>query len=189
VGVAVQRTVPDDLDDATLVARARDGDVLSFEALVRRRQASMYGLAVRMLADRVEAEDVVQEVFLAAWRRLPEIRVDAAFPTWLYRATTNRCLNRLRHRARTRRLDQHDELEATPGEQPERVTEMHVQVADLLLALDHLTPEQRACWLLREIHGLSYEDIAEVVRATVPAVRGRIARARAQLAEEMKPWR
>jgi RNA polymerase sigma-70 factor (ECF subfamily) len=189
VGIAAHGIVLDDLDDATLVARARDGDVLSFEALVRRRQASMYGLAVRMLADRVEAEDVVQEVFLAAWRRLPEIRIDAAFPTWLYRATTNRCLNRLRDRARTRRLTNYNELEAAPGEQPDRVTEMRAQVGELVLALDHLTPEQRACWLLRELHGLSYEDIADVVRATVPAVRGRIARARAQLAEEMKPWR
>jgi RNA polymerase sigma-70 factor, ECF subfamily len=120
---------------------------------------------------------------------LPEIRIDAAFPTWLYRATTNRCLNRLRDRARTRRLVNYNELEAAPGEQPDRVTEMRAQVGDLVLALDHLTPEQRACWLLRELHGLSYEDIADVVRATVPAVRGRIARARAQLAEEMKPWR
>jgi RNA polymerase sigma-70 factor (ECF subfamily) len=189
VGVAAYGTVPEDLDDATLVARARDGDVLSFEALVRRRQASMYGLAVRMLADHAEAQDVVQEVFLAAWRRLPEIRIDAAFPTWLYRATTNRCLNRLRNRNRTRRLDDHEMLEAVRSDQPDRVTEMHIQARDLVLALDHLTPEQRACWLLRELHGLSYEDIADIVRATVPAVRGRIARARAQLAEEMKPWR
>jgi len=177
------------LDPATLVARARDGDAPAFEALVREYQGPMYALAVRMLADRGEAEDVVQDVFVAAWRRLPEIRADAAFPTWLYRSTTNRCLNRLRTSDRVRPVDAHDLIVAARSDEPEHAVELHAEVDELLRALGRLTPEQRACWLLREVHGLSYEDIADIVRTTTTAVRGRIARARAQLAEEMKPWR
>lgn len=177
------------LDPATLVARARDGDAPAFEALVRLYQRPMYALAVRMLADRGEAEDVVQDVFVAAWRRLPEIRADAAFPTWLYRSTTNRCLNRLRTSDRVRPLDAHNVVVAARSDQPEHAAEFHAEVNELLRALGRLTPEQRACWLLREVHGLSYEDIADIVRTTTTAVRGRIARARVHLAEEMTPWR
>jgi RNA polymerase sigma-70 factor (ECF subfamily) len=181
-------TAPDQLDHATLVARARDGDVPAFEALVRRYQGSMYALAARMLGDRAEAEDIVQDVFVAAWRRLPEIRADAAFPTCLYRCTTNRCLNRLHAMNRVRPVGEQEVVGAARGDQPEHAAELNAEVADLLDAVGRLTPQQRACWLLREVHGLSYEDIADVVRTTTTAVRGRIARARAQLAQEMTPW-
>ena len=88
----------DPLSDATMVARARDGDTRSFEALVRRYQRPIYRLAVRMLSDTGEAEDVTQEVFVTAWRRLPEIHDDKAIRPWLYRIATNRCLNILRSR-------------------------------------------------------------------------------------------
>lgn len=179
----------DALDDATLVARARDGDVAAFEQLVLRHQRTMYALAVRMLADRGKAEDAVQDVFLAAWRRLPEIRVDAAFATWLYRSTTNRCLNLLRRSGSTVPLTDPDTCAAPTTGQPERVAETHAQLAQLGQALRRLTPEQRACWLLREVHGLPYAEIAGILHTTTTAVRGRIARARAQLAEEMQPWR
>ena len=73
--------------------------------------------------------------------------------------------------------------------QPERAVQVSSQLAALNAALEQLTPEQRACWLLREVHGRSYEEIGETVGANATAVRGRIARARAQLAEVMKPWR
>jgi RNA polymerase sigma-70 factor, ECF subfamily len=180
---------PDVLDNATLVARARDGDVSAFEVIVRRYRASMYALAVRMLADRAEAEDVVQEVFIAGWRWLPEIRANAAFSTWLYRSTTNRCLNRLRTRDRTRPLDDREVIVAVRSDQPEDAAEVHAEIDALLRALGRLTAEQRACWLLRDVHALSYEEIAHILHTTTTAVRGRIARARAQLAEEMESWR
>jgi RNA polymerase sigma-70 factor (ECF subfamily) len=177
------------LDDATLVSRARDGDVHSYEQLVMRYQAPMYRLAHRMLANRGDAEDVVQEVFLTAWRRLPQLREDAAFVGWLYRTTTNRCLNVIRARRPQEELD--PEATASPrGEgQPERAAQVGEQVTALHSALQGLTPQQRACWLLREVHGRSYEEIGRIVGAGTAAVRGRIARARAQLAEVMMPWR
>ncbi|MET7772957.1 sigma-70 family RNA polymerase sigma factor [Nocardia sp. NPDC005366] len=182
--------VPDiALDDATLVSRARDGDARAYEQLVIRYQTRMFRLAIKMLADRADAEDVVQEVFLTAWRRLPQLAVDAAFVGWLYRMTTNRCLNVIR--ARRPRVDIDPDATESPRSdaQPEHAAQVSGQLAALNEALDALTPGQRACWLLRELDGLSYEEIGEIVGANTTAVRGRIARARAQLAEVMTPWR
>jgi RNA polymerase sigma-70 factor (ECF subfamily) len=177
------------LDDATLVGRARDGDVRAYEQLVLRYQGPMFRLAAKMLANRGDAEDVVQEVFLNAWRKLDQLGEDAAFVGWLYRATTNRCLNVIRARRPQADVDL-DAAESPRGDlQPERAAQVSGQLAALNTALAQLTPEQRACWLLREVHGRSYEEIGEIVGVNGTAVRGRIARARAQLAEVMKPWR
>ncbi|MFI5783856.1 RNA polymerase sigma factor [Nocardia sp. NPDC051570] len=176
-------------DDATLAGRARDGDVRAYEQLVMRYQGPIYRLAVKMLADRGEAEDVTQEVFLTAWRRLAQLQDDAAFSGWLYRMTTNRCLNVLRSRRPITDLD--PDLTESPrtDTRPDHAAQVNSQLEALTTALQELTPEQRACWLLREVHGRSYEEIGVIVGANVTAVRGRIARARAQLAEVMQPWR
>jgi RNA polymerase sigma-70 factor (ECF subfamily) len=177
------------LDEVTLVVRAREGDVQAFEQLVRRYQGPMYRLALRMLASRGDAEDVAQEVFLTAWRRLGQLEQDASFVGWLYRTTTNRCLNVIRARKPTSdaELDQHESVGSSG--RPERAAETSAQMTALTAALDLLTSEQRACWLLREVHGRSYDEIADATGTTSTAVRGRIARARAQLAEVMAPWR
>lgn len=179
----------DVLDDATLVARARDGDVPSYEQLVLRYQGQMFRLAMRMLASRGDAEDVVQDVFLIVWRRLGQLQEDAAFVGWLYRMTTNRCLNVLRARRPMADVDLAEQVSSTPAGQPDRAAEVGAQLTALTSALAQLTAEQRACWLLREVHGRSYEEIAVALDTTSTAVRGRIARARAQLAEMMAPWR
>ncbi|MEO6085039.1 MAG: sigma-70 family RNA polymerase sigma factor [Umezawaea sp.] len=177
------------LDDVTLVARARDGDVNAFEQLVRRYQGPMFGLARRMLASSSDAEDVVQEVFLIAWRRLGQLQEDAAFVGWLYRTTTNRCLNVIRSRKPTAEVELEGFGTVGSAGRPERAAETSEQMTALAKALELLPAHQRACWLLREVHGRSYDEIAETTGATNTAVRGRIARARAQLMEVMAPWR
>ncbi|WP_040809724.1 RNA polymerase sigma factor [Nocardia concava] len=176
-------------DDATLAGRVRDGDVRAFEQLLLRYQGPMYRLASRMLGDRAEAEDIVQEVFLTAWRRIAQLQDDAAFAGWLYRMTTNRCLNALRKRQAVVGVDLDTAESPRTDTLPEHATQVNGQLEALTAALRLLTPEQRACWLLREVHGRSYEEIGDIVGANPTQVRGRIARARAQLAEVMKPWR
>jgi RNA polymerase sigma-70 factor (ECF subfamily) len=176
-----------ELDEATLVARARDRDVGAFETLVRRYERRIYLLCLRMLnGANAEAEDVTQEVFLTAWRRLPDIEQDGAFGGWLYRTATNRCLNILRRRRPTTELD--DRTTPAGTDEPERSAQNAQAMDALAKALAQLPDQQRACWLLREVHGRSYEEIAQLVDATTGAVRGRIARARIELAEVMAPW-
>ncbi|TWD82520.1 RNA polymerase sigma-70 factor (ECF subfamily) [Kribbella amoyensis] len=188
---AVTRPEAVDLDEATLVARARDRDPVSFELLVRRYQRRIYTLCLRMLNGATgDAEDVAQETFVTAWRRLPEIRDDAAFGGWLYRTATNKCLTLLQRRRPTLDLDEDNPPpDPRPGGDPERTASSSAAMHALSEALQKLPPPQRACWLLREVHGRSYQEIAELVGTTPTAVRGRIARARAELAEVMKPWR
>lgn len=192
VGVGSQPASPAPevvLDDATLVVRARDGDIRAFEVLVRRYQGPMYHLALHMLSDRGDAEDVVQEVFLTAWRRLGQLRDDPAFVGWLYRTTTNRCLNMIRARRPVAEADLDSRASAEAAGSPERAAQVSEQMIALASALTRLTPEQRACWLLREVHGRSYQEIARATCTTQTAVRGRIARARVRLAEAMSPWK
>jgi RNA polymerase sigma-70 factor (ECF subfamily) len=177
------------LDDATLVVRAREGDLAAFEALVARYQRRIYQLALRMTANSGDAEDITQEVFLIAWRRLPEVEQAAAFSGWLYRTATNRCLNLLRRRKPLGELDEESMATSTPSADPQRAAQASAQVAALTEALQRITPEQRAVWLLREAHDRSYEEIARIVGTSPQAVRGRLARARAQLAELMSSWR
>lgn len=178
-----------DPDDATLVVRAREGDSAAFEVLVRRYQRRIYQLALRMTASTGDADDITQEVFLTAWRRLPEIRQEAAFVGWLYRTATNRCLNLLRRRRPTAELDETTMAEVSGRQDPQRSTEASEQLTALSAALTRLAPQQRAVWLLREAHGRSYEEIASLLDTTPHAVRGRLARARVQLAEVMQSWR
>ena len=177
------------LDDVTLVVRAREGDTRAYDQLVWRYQGPMFRLAVRMLASRGDAEDVVQEAFLKAWRSLAGLREEAAFVGWLYRMVTNQCLNVIRARHATVDVDLAQRESVGAGSRPENTVEVSEQLTAVTVALQRLTSEQRACWLLREVHGRSYEEIAEAVGVTTTAVRGRIARARAHLTEMMAPWR
>jgi RNA polymerase sigma-70 factor (ECF subfamily) len=187
-GADAGRSPGDPLGDETMVARARDGDTHAFEALVRRYQRPIFRLAVRMLGDAGEAEDITQEVFVTAWRRLPEVQEDKAIRAWLYRIATNRCLNILRSRKPTAPLYEEVIPADSPAASPEARAEARQRLVALRVALDRLTAEQRACWLLREVEELSYAEIAGILHTTPQAVRGRLARARAELGEAMTSW-
>ncbi|WP_407703454.1 RNA polymerase sigma factor [Streptomyces triticirhizae] len=183
-------------DDALLVARAREGDEAAFEALVHRHGPVLLRLAGQLLGGRAgaggsaDAEDAVQDAFVSAWRRLPEFRGEAAFRSWMYRIVTNRCLNLLRARRPTAPLEAVAEPAAPEARaSPARTVENLAAVRALREALGGLSPEQRACWVLREFHGLAYQEIARAVGITQQAVRGRLFRARRYLMEAMEAWR
>lgn len=156
-------------------------------------------MAYRMTGNRPDAEDVVQESFVQAWRRLPTLDDPQAFHAWMYQITTRQALNLIRTRQRAR-------TELSPGPDPEADLEARVPVVDrgdgpaasavvaaerrsLDEVLRTLPAEQRACWVLKDLHGLSYPEIAYAIGVPVSTVRGRIARARQQLAEGMVAWR
>lgn len=176
--------------DGLLAVRAGEGDEEAFETLVRRHGPVLLQLATRLLGSRTEAEDAVQDSFIAAWRKLPEFRRDAAFRTWMYRIVTNRCLNALRARRPVTGLESVPEPQAPEHAfSPARAAESHAAVEALSVAMAGLSPEQRACWVLRELHGLPNETIAETVGISQQAVRARVFRARRYLTEAMGAWR
>lgn len=176
-----------EIDEETLVVRAQEGDVRAFEALARRHQDALYRVAVRVMGDPGEAEDALQEALLDAWRRIGRFRGDSAFSTWMYRVVTNRCLSMLRRR---RPFPAGDASADTPApDSPERSAEVDAGLAALGAALHELTDDQRVCWVLRELEGLGYTEIAAITGAGEDAVRSRIHRARVRLAEVMRPWR
>ncbi len=181
------------LDEPTLVARAQDGDLAAFEALVDRYQGPLFRLARRMLTNRTDAEDVVQDSLIAIWRRLPLINDPQAFGGWAYKITTNRCLDLIKQR-QTRRTDAvaGDDLDRAQPDRaagPAQQAQLGAEQEALAALLQTLPPRQRACWLLREVHGRSYTEIAGILSITETVVRGQLARARAGLAKGMSSWR
>ena len=175
------------LDDLTLVVRAREGDVRAFEALARRHQAALYRTAVRVTGDPGEAEDALQEALLDAWRHLDRFRGESAFSTWMYRLVTNRCIaahappppGARAGRGRRRRGARFARAAAL----------LDLELAALGRAVQDLPDDLRVCWVLRELEGLGYREIAEITGAGETAVRGRIHRARVRLAGVMRAWR
>ncbi|MGW6843529.1 RNA polymerase sigma factor [Streptomyces sp. NPDC054958] len=186
--VAAEQTPADALDDSVLAVRSAEGDEDAFAVLVRRHSGRLLALAQHLLGNRTDAEDAVQDAFLSAWRRLPEFRHSASFGTWMYRIVTNRCLNTLRHPPHPLPLDAVPEPAAADSSPPQ-AAETDAAAAALTKALLGLRPELRVCWVLRELHGLHYDEIAQVVGSSEQTVRGRLFRARRALMEAMRPWR
>lgn len=126
---------------------------------------------------------MAQEALVRAWRSLGRFRADAAFSTWLYRIVTNTALKRL---ARRREVAVAEPPEPPgPDLDPARRVEQRERLGVAVAALRRLTPEQRACWVLREVEGLAYDELAEVLGLTVAAVKGRLFRARTELADAL----
>ncbi|WP_431951979.1 RNA polymerase sigma factor [Actinacidiphila sp. bgisy167] len=176
---------PDDL----LATRAGEGDDEAFAILVQRHSRPLLALAFHTLGNAQDAEDAVQDAFVSAWRRLPEFRHASAFSTWMYRITVNRCLNALRRRPVPVPLNSVAEP-AAPGvrNSPARAAEQDALTDALVNALAALEPRQRICWIMRELHGLSYAQIAHATGTSQQTVRGRLYRSRTALKEALGPW-
>lgn len=174
------------VDDRVLVEAARAGDLDAFETLVRRYQAPVYRIALRMLASEADAQDVTQDTFVRAWQALERFRGDSAVGTWLYRIVTRRCLDLLSARRPAAALD---ERHPAVGGDPATTVEQRQRLRAVTREIAALPPDQRAALVLREFEGLPYEQIAEVLDTTVPAIKGRIHRARLTILKQAAPWR
>jgi RNA polymerase sigma-70 factor (ECF subfamily) len=183
--------------DLALVERVQAGDQQAFGLLVAKYQRKLLRLISRLVRDPAEAEDVTQEAFIKAYRALASFRGESAFYTWLYRIGVNTAKNWLianRRRAPTATEVDNEEAE-TYGEAillrdadtPERVL-MSKQIADTVnSAMAELPEELRTAVTLREIEGMSYEEIAQVMECPIGTVRSRIFRARESIAQKLRP--
>jgi RNA polymerase sigma-70 factor (ECF subfamily) len=176
------------VSDGYLAARARDGYLDAYELLVQRHSAMAYRVALRLCGDHHDAQDIAQEAFIAAWQSLDRFRADSSFSTWLYQIVTRRALNKV---TRGRVADPVNLLdEATdPGTEPDAQAERN-QAADAVTdALSALPFPQRTVIVLHHFEGLSYAEVAEVTRSSVPAVRSHLFRARRTLGQTLAEWR
>jgi RNA polymerase sigma-70 factor (ECF subfamily) len=183
--------------DRVLVERAQQGDKHAFELLVSKYQRKLSRLLSRFIRDSGEVEDVAQEAFIKAYRALPSFRGDSAFYTWLYRIGINTAKNYLvamGRRAPTATEFDSEEAEGfDDGDQlrdintPENVM-MSKQIATTVNeTMERLPEELRTAITLREIEGLSYEEIATIMNCPIGTVRSRIFRAREAIAEKLRP--
>jgi RNA polymerase sigma-70 factor (ECF subfamily) len=176
--IPAQRAVSGVTEDSVLAARARDGDVQSFEALYRRHAGRIYALCVRLAGDPTAAEDCVQESFVRAWQALGEFRGDSAFGTWLHRIAVNTVFasqrTRLRRAAWVKEADD-DLLETVPERQSDTAAEI-----DLERAIAGLPAGAREVFVLF-LEGMSHEEIARLAGISVGTSKAQLHRARALL--------
>ncbi len=187
--------------DALLVTRAKGGDPKAFEMLVVKYQRRIERLIARMVRDVDLVQDIAQESFIRAYRALPQFRGDSAFYTWLYRIAVNTAKKALvdlkrdplvTESARAGMNDDDDETsrverELTDGETPEAVLASKEIARTVNAAIEALSEDLRQAITLREIEGLSYEEIAELMNCPIGTVRSRIFRARESIAQRLRP--
>ena len=183
------------MQDELLIRRAQSGDEGAFEQLLLAHQKSVYNLCLRMAGNPDDALDLSQEAFIRAWRALGQYQFDAAFSTWLFRLTSNVCIDFLRKQKR----QQHMSLTVTdddePGEEftvpdpapgPEEQAVHNERRQAVARAMAALPEDYRAVMQLRAVEELSYEQIAEILDIKVGTVKSRLARARTQLRKIIK---
>jgi len=183
--------------DSQLVARAQQGDKQAFNLLVVKYQRKLTRLLSRFIRDQAEVEDVTQEAFIKAYRALPAFRGDSAFYTWLYRIGINTAKNYLM--AMGRRAPTSTEVEAEDAEgfeEGEQLRDINTPESVLLSneiaetvnsTIERLPEELRRAIQMRELEGMSYEDIAQAMDCPIGTVRSRIFRAREAIAEKLRP--
>lgn len=192
VGEHVREDVPvDTRADAVLARRAALGDSRAFSEIFRRHGPILYRYAVRVLnQDHQAAEDAVQETMTKAWLKIDGFRGDSALRTWLFRLVANECANSARRRRPIAIDDGLLRRLSPPVVDEAPLKAMAGELRDALdKALSELPWLQRATWILREIEGLPYADIAIVLKVSVTVVRGQLHRARGTLATRMAQWR
>jgi RNA polymerase sigma-70 factor (ECF subfamily) len=183
--------------DQLLVERVQQGDKRAFELLVTKYHRKIIRLISRLVRDPAEVEDVAQDAFIKAYRALPQFRGESAFYTWLYRIAVNTAKNYLATQGRrpeaSSDIDAEEAETFADGEQlrdintPESMLHTRQVAETVNRAMEALPEELRTAITLREIEGLSYEEIAEAMGCPIGTVRSRIFRAREAIAEKLRP--
>lgn len=187
-----------DIAVATLIERARTGDGRAFEDLARHEERALYRHAARIVGPGADAEDVVQDAFVSAWRSIRSFE-GPSFRAWMFRIVTNRALDHVRARKRHAELplEPSDDEEVTwaepvaPGPELTDIAASREALAAVEEALTRVPPEQRAALLLRDVEGFPYEDIAFMTGVEIGTVKSRIHRARVAVRNTLiaRGWR
>jgi len=173
--------------DRRLIERLQAGDVRAFEELVIAHQHRVFAVAQRMLGNAAEAEEIAQEVFLRVHRSIGEFRGESRLSTWLYAITSRLCLNRLAAGDRRFRRDDAEALERAPGPgDAAALLERSEVEAALRDAIAELPEDRRIVVVLRDLEGLSYEEIAQALDLELGTVRSRLHRARTDLKAKLE---
>jgi RNA polymerase sigma-70 factor, ECF subfamily len=169
-------------DDIDLIRRFKGGDRPAFEELLRKYQDRIYNLCRYMLQDAEEAQDAAQDTFLKSYAALKNFKPDATFYTWLYRIGVNTCLDHKR-KFRPEPFKDESQAEAFPSSEPspERRYQSKEIGQAIQRALEQLSKKSRMVIVLKEVEGLSYEEIAEVLKTSIGTIKSRISRAREEL--------
>lgn len=179
-------------EDNTLVAQARAGDQRAFQRLVERYQRKVYGVALGMLHDPEDAMDVTQEAFIRVHRYLDRFQGSSSFFTWLYRITVNLCIDHIRREGKAQTVDYDDSMAHTGAEtsqlipwsadgNPARSMDRKQLRQAIDRALATLSPKHRAVILMREVEGLSYAEMAEVMQCSKGTIMSRLFHARRRM--------
>ena len=177
---------PDNSDiDEWLVAKAKEGDADAFEALVRRHHVRIYRIALRIVGNPHDAQDVTQDVLVQLWGSLAGFLGSAAFTTWLYRMVVNRSLNHRKRRPSTVSMLE-DDRPAAAGPAEEVIARQRADATARAIAA--LPAEQRAAVVLHQLEGFSYAEVAAILGISESTVRGRLARGRRTLVEQLREW-
>jgi RNA polymerase sigma factor (sigma-70 family) len=181
------------MDEASLIAAAQQGKVDAFNELVLAYQHQVYNLAYRILSDPASAADATQEAFISAFQNLARFR-GGSFRSYLLRIVSNRCYDELRRRKRRPATSFEDfgemDEEANPTlinghERPEEYAERQEMARVIQAGIETLPPDQRVTLVLSDVHGLSYQEIAEVTNVSLGTVKSRLARARGKLRDHL----
>ena len=178
------------MTEQELINRAKNGDHSAFEQLLIQNQDRVFSLALRMVNNREDAADLAQEAFLKAWQGLPSFQGESAFSTWVYRLTTNVCIDFIRKQKRRQEIEPVASLDdqevswaqpADHSQDPQHRLEREELSRAVARGLDRLPDHQRQVLVMRELSGLSYQEIAEQLSLDLGTVKSRIARARLAL--------
>ena len=188
-------------EDRELLSRAQAGDADAFEALVARHRDDVFALALRITRSEADAAEITQDTFLSAYQHLPQFRGDAAFGSWVYRIAANNALMRLRRQRvkqaaeselRGPEFNERGSLVEPPNPSFVRAADEEMLDAELGAAIqratDQLPESYRQVFLLRDVDGLSYEEIAAVTGESVAAIKSRLHRARLALREAIEAF-
>jgi len=188
------------VSDESLVKKSQQGDYLSFQELVKRHEKKIYNLAYKIMGNKEDASDVLQETFLQAFKKLPGFKSKAKFSTWLYRIAVNICLMRKRRqkKIKTVSLDvpiltkQEDEIRRELrddwSKSPLASLESEEVKRALSNAIDSLPEEYRTVFILRGVNGFSNEEVANALKISLPAVKSRLHRARLFLRDKLSEY-